>query len=92
MKEWYLIGNKTKPNMLGGYENQGFLDYKEDAFAESLETDIATTVLLCNSDLSIKKRNPLYYAGKCCRYPITVYAAKRIVSSWNGKRWNVYFL
>jgi len=55
MKEWYLIGNKTKPNMLGGYENQGFLDYKEDAFAESLETDIATTVLLCNSDLSVKK-------------------------------------
>ena len=55
MKEWYLIGNSTKPNMLGGYENQGFLDYKEDAFFEALETDIATTVLLYNSDLSIKK-------------------------------------
>ncbi len=55
MKEWYLIGNKTRPNMLGGYENQSFLDYKEDAFAESLETDIASTVLLCNSDLSIKE-------------------------------------
>ena len=55
MKEWYLIGNKTKPNMLGGYENQSFLDYREDAFAESLETDIASTVLLCNSDLSIKE-------------------------------------
>lgn len=55
MKEWYLIGNKTKPNMLGGYENQSFIDYKEDAFAEALETDIATTVLLCNSDLSIQK-------------------------------------
>lgn len=54
MKEWYLIGNKTKPNMLGGYENQGFLDYKEDAFAEVLETDVATTILLCNSDLSIQ--------------------------------------
>ena len=52
MKEWYLIGNKTKPNMLGGYENQSFLDYKEDAFLESLETDIATTVLLYNHDLS----------------------------------------
>lgn len=52
MKEWYLIGNKTKPNMLGGYENQGFLDYKEDAFLESLETDLATTVLLYNHDLS----------------------------------------
>lgn len=55
MKEWYLIGNKTKPNMLGGYENQSFIDYKEDAFAESLETDIATTVSLFNSDLSEKK-------------------------------------
>lgn len=56
MKEWYLIGNKTKPNMIGGYENQSFLDYKEDAFAESLETDVATTVLLCNSDLSVKNK------------------------------------
>lgn len=52
MKEWYLIGNKTKPNMLGGYENQSFLDYREDAFLESLETDIATIVLLYNHDLS----------------------------------------
>ena len=52
MKEWYLIGNKTKPNMLGGYENQSFIDYKEDAFTEALETDIATTVLLYNHDLS----------------------------------------
>lgn len=52
MKEWYLIGNKTKPNMLGGYENQSFVDYKEDAFAEALETDAATTVLLYNHDLS----------------------------------------
>lgn len=55
MKEWYLIGNKTKPNMLGGYENQSFLDYKEDAFAESLEADIASTVLLFNHDLSQSK-------------------------------------
>lgn len=52
MKEWYLIRNNTKPNMLGGYENQSFLDYKEDAFSESLETDIASTVLLYNYDLS----------------------------------------
>lgn len=52
MKEWYLIGNKTKPNVLGGYENQSFLDYKEDAFDEALETDVATTVLLYNHDLS----------------------------------------
>lgn len=55
MKEWYLIGNNTKPNMLGGYENQAFFDYKDDAFLESLETDIATTVILYNYDLSEPK-------------------------------------
>lgn len=55
MKEWYLIGNNTKPNVIGGYENQSFCDYKQDAFAESLETDIASTVLLYNSDLSVQK-------------------------------------
>ena len=52
MKEWYLIGNNTKPNMLGGFENQSFTDYKDDAFAESLETDIGKTVTLHNYDLS----------------------------------------
>lgn len=52
MKEWYLIGNNTKPNMIGGYENQAFLDYKDDAFAESLDTDIAKSVILYNYDLS----------------------------------------
>lgn len=55
MKEWYLIGSNTKPNMLGGYENQAFNDYKDDAFAETLETDIADTVTLYNYDLSISK-------------------------------------
>ena len=50
MKEWYLIGNKTKPNMLGGYENQSFLDYKEDAFAESLRGVIQGNV----ADSSLK--------------------------------------
>lgn len=52
MKEWYLIGDNTKPNMIGGYENQGFLDCKDDAFAEALTTDIASTVTLFNCDLS----------------------------------------
>lgn len=52
MKEWYLIGGHTRPNMTGGYENQAFLDNKEDAFAESLETDIAVTVTLFSPDLS----------------------------------------
>lgn len=52
MQEWYLIGNTTKPNMIGGYENDGFLDCKDDAFSETLETDLANTVTLYNYDLS----------------------------------------
>lgn len=51
-KEWYLMNHSTRPNITGGFENEGFLDYKEDAFAESLETDIASTVFLYSSDLS----------------------------------------
>lgn len=54
-KEWYLMNSSTRPNSLGGFENQGFLDYKDDAFAETLETDIADTVLLCNFDLTAKR-------------------------------------
>lgn len=55
MKEWYLIDNNTKPNMIGGYENEGFLDCKDDAFYETLETDMADTVILYNYDLSESK-------------------------------------
>ena len=51
-KEWYLLSSSTKPNSIGGYENEGFVDYKDDAFSETLETDIATTVTLYNHDLS----------------------------------------
>ena len=56
MKEWYLIRDNTRPNMLGGFENQAFLDYKDDAFFEALQTDIADTVLLCNHDLTKQKK------------------------------------
>lgn len=52
MQEWYLISNSTKPNMIGGYENVGFLDNKDDAFLESLTTDIADDIFLYNHDLS----------------------------------------
>ena len=52
MQEWYLIGNKTSPNMIGGYENDGFLDCKDDAFYETLQTDLANTVIVYNYDLS----------------------------------------
>ena len=52
MQEWYLIGDKTSPNMIGGYENDGFLDCKDDAFYETLQTDLADTVIVYNHDLS----------------------------------------
>ena len=55
MEEWYHIGLQTKPNMIGGYENQAFLDYKDDAFSETLTTDIADTITIYNSDLSESK-------------------------------------
>lgn len=55
MKEWYLLTSDTRPNSIGGYENDAFIDYKDDAFQEALQTDVATTVTLYNSDLSEPK-------------------------------------
>lgn len=55
MKEWYLLTSDTRPNSIGGYENDAFIDYKDDAFQEALQTDVATTVTLYNSDLSESK-------------------------------------
>ena len=52
MKDWYLLTPNSRPNEIGGYENDSFLEYKADAFEESLQTDIACTVTLFNSDLS----------------------------------------
>lgn len=56
MQEWYLLTSNTRPNITGGYENESFIDYKEDAFYEMLQTDIASNVLLYNSDLSSSSR------------------------------------
>lgn len=55
MKEWYLLTQDSRPNITGGYENDSFLDYKDDGFAEALQTDIATNVILYNHDLSDSK-------------------------------------
>lgn len=52
MKEWYLLNAGTRPNITGGYENDTFRDYKDDAFYEALQTDIASTVQLYNHDRS----------------------------------------
>lgn len=51
MKEWYLLSSSIRPNEIGGFENQAFVDYKDDAFQEALTTDIATTVTIYNYDL-----------------------------------------
>lgn len=56
MQEWYLLTSDTRPNATGGYENDAFLDYKEDAFQEALQTDIAITVTLYNYDLTESKQ------------------------------------
>ena len=55
MKEWYLLTPQTRPNEIGGYENDAFVDYRDDAFQEALSTEIASTVLLYNSNLSQHK-------------------------------------
>ena len=52
IKEWYLITPDTRPNITSGFGNDAFVDYKEDAFAEVLTTDIADDLILYNYDLS----------------------------------------
>ena len=55
MKDWYLLTPTTRPNEIGGYENDSFIDYREDAFYEALTTDIASTVTIYNYNLSVSK-------------------------------------
>ena len=52
IKEWYLITPNTRPNITSGFGNDAFVDYKDDAFAEVLTTDIADDLILYNYDLS----------------------------------------
>ena len=52
MQEWYLMTPETRPNITGGFENESHVNYKKDAFDESLQTDIATTVTLFKSNLT----------------------------------------
>lgn len=56
MGKWYLIGNNTKPNMTGGFESDSFNNLKNDAFSESLGSEMGTTVTLFNYDLSESKK------------------------------------
>ena len=52
MQEWYLMNSNTYPNEIGGFENDSFLEHKDDSFSEVMETELATTVKLFSSDLS----------------------------------------
>lgn len=52
MQEWYLMTPNTRPNFTSGFENDAFLNWKEDSFTEALATDVADTVTLFNYDLS----------------------------------------
>lgn len=56
MQEWYLMTPNTRPNYISGFENDAFVNWKEDSFFEALGTDIADDVILYNYDLSISKR------------------------------------
>ena len=62
MQDWYLITPNTRPNLTGGYENDAYNDYKDDEFAEILDTDIASTVELCLYLRSLQIQN---YAENC---------------------------
>lgn len=55
MQEWYLLNKSTRPNETSGFENDAFIDNREDAFEETLETEIATTVTIYNSNLTYYK-------------------------------------
>lgn len=50
MKEWYLIDRPSTTS--GGYENEALNDYRDDAMYDMLETELASTVILYNYDLS----------------------------------------
>lgn len=54
MREWYLIDRPSLTS--GGFENEAFNDYKDDAIYEILETEVASTVELCSNDLSVRKK------------------------------------
>ena len=54
MKHWYLMDDK--PNYLSGFEDDPHVNYKQNAFEDSLMTDVATTVILYNYDLTESKK------------------------------------
>lgn len=53
MRNWYLINQPSLTS--GGFENEAFHDYRDDTINELLSSEIASTVILYNYDLSIQK-------------------------------------
>jgi hypothetical protein len=49
-KEWYLL--KSPYDVTSGFEQESLEDFSQDGFLETLSTDIASDVELCNYDLS----------------------------------------
>ena len=64
MKDWYLLTNNTRPNLSSGFENDSFNDFADDAFAEILETDLASSVILYNSNLKNPREIRVVIQGK----------------------------
>lgn len=60
---WYLLNNTTHPNSIGGYENESFDDFKNDAFIEALSTSVASDVELYYSDLTLCKKTRAIIEG-----------------------------
>lgn len=52
-QSWYLMNPPY--NQVSGFENECMADFGTEGFLETLETDIATDVELCNYDLSERK-------------------------------------
>lgn len=50
MKDWYLIKHPSMTS--GGFENEVFNDYRNDAIYDALDTELADTVTVYNYDLS----------------------------------------
>ena len=89
MQEWYLLSQNTRPNVTGGFENDMFVENKDDAFAESLETDIAVSVILYNSDLSKGKNIRCIVQGNTADTQLKSLERTVLFFYRNCKSWNV---
>lgn len=59
--KWYLMN--TNYDTVSGFESDDFNDFAEDAFLESLDSNIGESVEICNCDLSEKKSTRVIVQG-----------------------------